>query len=84
MTPEKRYWFKAKSHGWGWGLPATWQGWAALVLFVAVVSLSAFVFNPAQNLVAYCLFNGLAAVAFLWLCFLKGEPPKWRWGKKSQ
>ncbi len=21
------YWFPAKTYGWGWGLPVTWQGW---------------------------------------------------------
>ena len=29
-----RYWFPAKRYGWGWGPPATWQGWAVLAAFV--------------------------------------------------
>jgi hypothetical protein len=26
-----RYWFPAKTYGWGWGLPSTWEGWLVLV-----------------------------------------------------
>ena len=83
-TPKKHYWFPAKTHGWGWGFPVTWQGWAALLLFVVLVSLSTIFFNPAQNWPAFVIFNSLATAVFLSLCFLKGEPPKWRWGKKSE
>ena len=82
-TPKKHYWFPAKSHGWGWGLPATWQGWTALLLFVVVVSLSAFIFDPAESLVAFSLFNVLAAAVLLFVCLAKGEPAQWRWGKKG-
>jgi hypothetical protein len=32
-----RYWFLAKQHGWGWGLPVTWQGWAAMAVFVFIL-----------------------------------------------
>ena len=38
MSDEtKRYWFPAKRYGWGWGPPATWQGWAVLILWLAVL-----------------------------------------------
>ena len=31
-----RYWFPAKRYGWGWGLPAVWQGWVVLVGFIGL------------------------------------------------
>lgn len=34
---EDRPWFRAKSYGYGTGLPFTWQGWAMLVAHVAVI-----------------------------------------------
>ena len=32
------YWFHAKRYGWGWGLPATWQGWVVLIMWIAIVT----------------------------------------------
>lgn len=33
---HKEIWFPAKKHGYGWGMPATWQGWAILLGFVSI------------------------------------------------
>lgn len=35
MPNGKSYWFPAKRYGWGWGPPATWQGWVVLLLWFA-------------------------------------------------
>ena len=43
-------WFTAKRYGLGSGLPISWQGWAVLLIYVAVVTCSFFLFgerNPA-------------------------------------
>jgi hypothetical protein len=32
MPDPPRYWFPAKTYGWGWGLPSTWEGWLVLVV----------------------------------------------------
>jgi hypothetical protein len=34
-----RYWFHAKRYGYGWGLPATWEGWVVLVLRSSLLCL---------------------------------------------
>lgn len=34
---EKGPWFRAKSYGYGTGLPFTWQGWAFLAAHMAVI-----------------------------------------------
>ena len=33
-TNPHNYWFPARRYGWGWGLPATWQGWLVLAGYV--------------------------------------------------
>jgi len=79
--PEPRYWFPAKRYGWGWGPPCTWEGWLVLLAFCGLLFTAGFVSIRNQNLPAFfvsvfCLNCGLIAI-----CFWKGEPPKWRWGR---
>ena len=39
-TPDPpRYWFPAKTYGWGWGLPRTWEGWVVLGVYLALLAL---------------------------------------------
>jgi len=80
-SPSKpRYWFPAKTYGWGWGLPSTWQGWLVLGgyvgLLVALCVLVSAYRHPFWFWTALmALMAGLIAI-----CWWKGEPPKWRWG----
>lgn len=70
------YWFPAKRYGWGWGLPRSWQGWAVLVAYVAVVLTGmALASHPVSVLVV-----AIATTALLVVCVKKGEPTRWRWG----
>ena len=80
MTERPRYWFPAKRIGWGWGFPATWEGWVVLVVFVALLIGGAWIFRPDQNLWAYEGWAVFLGVIFLAICRFKGEPPRWRWG----
>jgi hypothetical protein len=75
-----RYWFPAKRYGWGWGLPRTWEGWLVLAAFVALIVASAWLFPPRAVPGSYftCVLV-LAALLFV-VCWLTGEPPRWRWG----
>jgi hypothetical protein len=75
-----RYWFPAKRHGWGWGLPLTWQGWLVLGTFVALIVANGLVFPPAKAPIAF--IAGVVGLSGLMVavCWLKGEPPGWRWG----
>ena len=82
MADSPPYWFPAKRYGWGWGLPSVWQGWVVMALFAVLVLFGAFMLLPTYGsfvFVAYaaCLCLGLVAV-----CWVKGEPPSWRWGRK--
>lgn len=81
--PERKYWFPAKRYGWGWGLPITWQGW---VVFVAWAAL----FFPAQRYFlprrpgAFLACTIVMSVLLLAICYIKGEPPRWRWGGRGE
>jgi hypothetical protein len=74
------YWFPAKRYGWGWGLPLTWQGWAVLAAFTALLLGDGFVFPPRTALPFYIVGVVGLSVLLLAICLLKGEPTRWRWG----
>jgi hypothetical protein len=75
-----RYWFLAKRYGWGWGFPITWQGWLVFVAFLILVVVGAFLLPPRQMLLAYLIYVAVLSIGLLGVCWLKGEPPRWRWG----
>ena len=80
MPDDRVYWFPAKRLGWGWGPPQTWQGRAVIAAFVVLAIGAVFAFPPEKNLVAFLLgMAGLCGLLFA-ICFVKGEPPRWRWG----
>ena len=81
MANKKDYWFPAKTHGWGWGLPSVWQGW--LVYGTAFVLLVAgfFIFPSATQIVFFQIYIWAVLLILLLVCWIKGEPPRWRRGK---
>ncbi len=76
-----RYWFPAKRYGWGWGIPATWQGWLVLAAYLALVFGGVPLVQAARGNATYLLYIGFLTLIFVAICWIKGEPPKWRWGK---
>lgn len=79
--PTPRYWFAAKKYGWGWSHPATWEGWVVLAGYLALtipVTYWLFGMNP---IMAYG-FLGIMILVLLLVAWIKGEPPRWRWGGK--
>jgi hypothetical protein len=83
-TPPSRreYWFRAKRYGWGWGLPATWQGWIVLAAYVGLFGAGFLLFPPDTQTVPLLIHVSLLTAAFIAICWLKGEPPRWRWGSR--
>lgn len=77
---SRRYWFPAKRYGWGWGLPGTWQGWAVLLVYVAIIVLLAWRVPPTSQPFVFIGSVVLATLLFVLVCWLKGEPPSWHWG----
>ena len=80
---RKRYWFPAKRYGWGWGLPSTWEGWLVFILFIAVVSILSVVMEPNGNPSLFSASVIGCAAVLIGICYAKGEPPRWRWGKPA-
>jgi hypothetical protein len=82
MADEDKYWFPAKRYGWGWGMPATWQGWTVMGVFVALLVAGGFVFPPSADIGAFITYVSALCAVLVGVCWLKGEPPRWRWGKR--
>jgi hypothetical protein len=80
MSDQRKYWFPAKRYGWGWGVPTSWQGWTALVLFFALVLLGVFVLLPSRGPLVFLLYSAILCAVLILVCWAKGEPPRWRWG----
>lgn len=86
MRKHKDIWFPAKKYGYGWGLPCTWQGWLVFIVYLALVA-SPIVFcmdhiHPAAEVILYFCFAFFVTVVFIFICYKKGEKPRWRWGGK--
>lgn len=83
MPNDNRYWFPAKKYGWGWGPPTKWQGWVALLLWAAMVPTGLILLrhNPHQPFANIAFVLCMGGVLTL-ICYLKGEPPAWRWGDR--
>lgn len=78
---DKSYWFPAKRYGWGWGVPLCWQGWAVLATYLSVIVVAGAELAAKGHMTA---FNGavvITTIALIAICWIKGEPPRWRWGK---
>lgn len=80
---NNKYWFKAKTYGYGW-YPATWQGWIILLAYLAI--FGALVYILETNVAKYPVFYFIAVFVItgllIYISYKKGEPAKWRWGKK--
>ena len=77
---EKK-WFRRKLYGYGW-TPVSWEGWLVLLIWVGL-----FTFGVAKmdhegmkNLVIIFLMTGV----LIYICYKKGERPKWQWGKRLE
>ncbi len=81
MPESDQFWFPAKTYGWGWGLPVRWQGWFALAVYVALAVLGSVVWHPARDAFGFNAYMSVITLIFVGVCYLKGEPTRWRWGK---
>jgi hypothetical protein len=83
MTTPRQFWFPAKSHGLGWGPPRCWQGWVVLITYLLALSGGAFVIlTKPDRAPIFCAYAFALSAQLIVICWLKGEPLSWRWGKK--
>jgi hypothetical protein len=74
-------WFPAKRYGWGWGLPVAWQGWVVMgVWMVILVGVTPFL--AARSWPGFFIFLSVMSALLIAICYLRGEPLRWRWGDK--
>lgn len=77
---ERKYWFTAKSYGWGWGLPAAWQGWVVLIAFVLLMIAGAILVLPRFGMLLFYAYTFALVAMLTFVCWRTGPPPRWRWG----
>jgi lipoprotein signal peptidase len=85
MRPERtpKYWFPAKRYGWGWGLPSAWQGWVVFITYLVLVLGGIPFVQVSKGSALYTAYVSVLTVALVAICWLKGEPPRWRWGGRD-
>lgn len=66
-----KLWFKRKRFGWGW-TPSTVEGWTVTAIFAGLF-ITLMAYNERASAV-------LLALVFIFICYKKGESPKWSWG----
>src|SRR5438552_4481309 len=84
MTNHLTYWFPAKRYGWGWGLPSVWQGWVVMGIFAVLLLGGAFLLLPTCGSFVFVTYAACLCLGLVAVCWVKGEPPTWRWGAKSR
>jgi hypothetical protein len=84
MQTEQKYWFPAKRYGWGWGLPNSWQGWLVFAAFVGLLVVGTSIFPPGTQLGRFLAYVVVLCALLVAVCWLKGEPPRWRWGDDAR
>ena len=77
---RRRYWFPAKRYGWGWGPPTVWQGWAVMIGWLGILCGGLWVIGPHARPIERVVFVVIMVIALTTICYLTGEPPRWRWG----
>lgn len=88
MTKPKgnSLWFKRRRYGYGW-TPVTWQGWASVGGFLAVVLIVTPFAAAAESDGVRWLYLNFVFSAMLFLVGIslsKGPLPRWRWGKSAR
>ena len=81
--PKPRDWFPAKTYGWGWGPPYTWEGWLVLLAYLILLPVAVVFFPPDRNMPDFLVSVLGLSTALIAICFWKGEPPKWQWGREN-
>lgn len=79
----RKYWFPAKRYGWGWGLPSRWQGWIVLVAYLTLVLGGIPFLRRSHGSFVYAIYVAVLTVALVAICWLTGEPPRWRRGGRD-
>jgi integral membrane sensor domain MASE1 len=78
-------WFRVKSYGFGAGLPCSWEGWAVLLGYLALVIAIATLGSrySISHPLAYFAAIIVPTIAVVWISWRKSDGPwKWRSGEE--
>lgn len=84
MSEQRKYWFPAKRYGWGWGFPAAWQGCVVIVVYVCLIGAGVTFISPSDEPALFVAWLVLLSLLLIAVCWARGEPPQWRWGKRDR
>ncbi len=73
---DDRPWFRAKSRGYGTGLPIAWQGWMLMLMHIGVITGTAVLLRDRPTMMTLAVL--LAGLAPMPLYRAKTEGG-WRW-----
>jgi hypothetical protein len=76
----RKIWFPAKTCGWGWGPPTCWQGWVVLAIWFILLTTGGIIILP-RSAPLFLIYEAVLVSALIIVCYIKGEKPRWRWGK---
>ena len=82
-TDTPKYWFPAKRYGWGWGLPCSWQGWIVFIAYFALIIGGIPWIKIPKGDFAYIAYALALTIILIVICWITGEPPRWRWGARD-
>lgn len=79
----KKIWFKRKTYGWGW----TFGTWESVVVMAIYIALNIYIFtvidvdshSGSDTLINFVPRFLLLTVALYFVCYIKGEKPRWQW-----
>lgn len=84
----KGLWFKRKLYGYGW-TPVRWEGWLSVALYLVVVvyfsiKVDKSAHSNSDTLIAFALPFIVATALLVFVCYKKGEKPRWQWGPEKK
>jgi hypothetical protein len=84
-----QYWFRPKRYGYG-ATPITWEGWAIVLGFAALMAASVIVMNRfagVANPAGWLIWAAVVGAGVLWLVQFSRQRTdgewRWRWGRED-
>lgn len=75
MNDQPTFWFAAKRYGYGWGLPARWQGWAVFAAYLAMLYGGISYFRSRHDVLSLLIYVTVLTVLLVAVIAIKGERP---------
>ncbi len=84
----KKLWFKRKTYGWGW-VPVSWEGWLVILAYTVLIidifkDVDKFADSAPAGFWAITPRFFVLTLALIFICYRKGEKPKWTWGPDKE